>query len=83
MQLSAHLVDLGVILVAVVVGTVLQRRNVRVVADKAVVTAATEVLLRHGLGDGFDRPFAPLSNLGLRYGFFLAADLSRAQVHSQ
>ena len=48
-QIVADLVDLGVLLVAVVVSAVLQRRDVSVVADEAVQAAAAVVLLGYGL----------------------------------
>ena len=76
-QFVADLVYLRKVGVPMVVSSMLQGRNMRIVAHKGVVTAAAEVLLGHGFRDNMSHRYCLLivlfvvllSNLGIRYGF--------------
>ena len=76
-QFVADLVYLRKVGVPMVVSSMLQGRNMRIVAHKGVVTAAAKVLLGHRFRDDlwrrccllFAHVVVLLSNLGIRYGF--------------
>ena len=76
-QFVADLVYLRKVSVPMVVSSMLQGRNMRIVAHKGVVTAAAKILLGHRLRDDlwhrcrllFAHFLALLSNLDIRYGF--------------
>ena len=93
-QFVADLVYLRKVSVAMVVSSMLQGRNMRIVAHKGVVTASAEVLLGYRFRDDrWNRSYfvvplfvVLLSNLGIRYGFLsfvltMVVLLSSLQLH--
>ena len=74
-QVRAHLVDLGKVLVAMVVRTMLEGRDMRVIVHEGIETASTVILLGYWFWDRLSVFLwfysNLLSDLGCRYGLLL------------